>query len=485
MPLPADAERTRLARAAASSLADAQALIRAGRPGDAIPPLERMTATAPGDVGAWVALGVARSMTGDHEGAVDAVSRAVALAPHVAVVNLAHGDVLRMAGQIAATRAAYAAAVALAPDDADALNKLAGSERIDRDYGSARSHLQRALAIAPAHPYAEVNLATLAVEEGALGEGRRRLSNVLRLQHLPRDAAAEASATLAMLDEHLALAPAIARASADGDPAALENALRARAEPSRRDEGWVATFDALIARAVGEAPIDDAFPRGRPASASWSAIEAHHNFRGLGGLEAIPRTIERIASDANDAETRDIRDCAMAIARRERDPVAFADAVAWEAWLRFTHAGLVASRPDYFPGQLKPVNNLLPSHAFRPRPEPLAVAATLRTVVTRIDAALPSGAWRACLRYCAIVEIHPFRDGNGRLARYVLNSTLVGAGRFPSLRPYDDELGLARSIQRARRNDDIRGVAEAAAKGAHYAAELDRKWAERLPMIGA
>jgi hypothetical protein len=45
------------------------------------------------------------------------------------------------------------------------------------------------------------------------------LTNVLRLQHLPRDAAAEASATLAMLDEHLALAPAIARARADGDPA--------------------------------------------------------------------------------------------------------------------------------------------------------------------------------------------------------------------------------------------------------------------------
>ena len=477
MPLPADAERARLARAAATSLAEAQALIRAGRPGDAIAPLERMTAAAPGDAGAWVALGVARSMTGDHAGAVEAAARAVDLAPRVAVVHLAHGDVLRMAGQIAATRVAYAAAVDLAPDNADALNKLAGSERIDRDFVGARAHLQRALAIAPAHPYAEVNLATLAVEEGALGEGRRRLANALRLQHLPRDAAEQASATLAMLDEHRVLAPAIDRACADGHPAALEDALRARAGPLRRDESWVATFDALIARAVGEAPIDDAFPHGRPASADWPAIEAHHNFRGLGGPEAIARTIERIASDADDVETREIRDCANAVARRERDPAAFVDAVAWEAWLRFTHAGLVASRPDYYPGQIKPVNNLLPSHALRPRPEPRAVAGTLRTVMTRIDAALPPGVWRACLRYCAVIEIHPFRDGNGRLARYVLNTTLEGAGRYPSLRPYDDELGLARSIQRARRNDDIRGVAEAAAKGAHYAADLDRQWA--------
>ena len=100
-------------------------------------------------------------------------------------------------------------------------------------------------------------------------------------------------------------------------------------------------------------------------------------------------------------------------------------------------------------------------------------------VMTRIDAALPPGAWRACLRYCAIIEIHPFRDGNGRLARYVLNRTLESAGRFPSLRPDNDELGLARSIQLARRHGDLRGIAEQAAKGAHYGADLDRQWSGR------
>jgi hypothetical protein len=191
----------------------------------------------------------------------------------------------------------------------------------------------------------------------------------------------------------------------------------------------------------------------------------HHNFARLGGLEAIPRTIERIASDANDVETRDIRDCALAIARRERDPVAFADAVAWEAWLRFTHAGMVASRPDYFPGQFKPVNNLLPSNCVQ---APAGAAHGGRYVAHRDDTHRRRAATRrvACVPAVLRDRRDPsVRDGNGRLARYVLNSTLGGRGRFPSLRPYDDELGLARSIQRARRNDDIRGVAEAAAKG--------------------
>ncbi|MFI4924539.1 MAG: tetratricopeptide repeat protein [Vicinamibacteria bacterium] len=479
MPRHADADRTSRARAAATSLADAQALIRAGRPGDAIPSLERMTAATPGDAGAWIALGVAHSMVGEHARAVEAAARGVVLAPRIALVHLAHGDVLRMAGQLGAARNAYAAAVDLAPDNADALNKLAGSERIDRDFDAARAHLLRALAHLPAHPYAQVNLATLAVEEGALDEARRRLTDVLRLSHLPRDAADEASATLAMLDEHVALAPVVARAGADGDPAPLEDALRARGEPARRDERWVAIFDALIARTAGEAPIDGIFPRGRPTSACWSAIEAHHNFRGLGGATALATTIERIASNADEVETREIRDYASVVARSESGPFAFADGAAWEAWLRFTHAGLVASRPAYWPGQLKPVNNLLPSDPQRSRPEPLAVAGTLRTVMTRIDAELPPGAWRACLRYCAIIEIHPFRDGNGRLARYVLNRTLEDAGLFPSLRPDNDELGLARSIQLARRHGDLRGIAEQAAKGAHYAADLDRRWAER------
>ena len=470
MPRHADADR---------SLSDAQALIRAGRPGDAITPLERMTAAAPGNAAAWVALGVARSMVGDHGQAVAAAAHAAELAPRVALVHLAHGDVLRLAGQFAASRNAYAAAVELAPDNADALNKLAGSERIDRDFDAARSHLKRALAVAPAHPYAQVNLATLAVEEGALDEARKRLTHVLRSPGLPRDAADEASATLAMLDEHVALAPAIARARADGDPAVLEQALRARPEPSGRDERWVATFDALIARAAGEAAVDDAFPRGPPTSARWPAIEAHHNFRGLGDAAAIARTIERIASNADDVETREIRDYANVVAGRERVPPAFVDGAAWEAWLRLTHAGLAASRPAYGPGQIKPVNNLLPSDPRRARPAPLEVAGTLRAVMTRIDAALPPGAWRACLRYCAIVEIHPFRDGNGRLARYVLNRTLESAGRFPTLRPDDDRLGLAQSIERVRRHDDIRSVAEKAAAGAHYAADLDRQWSGR------
>jgi Flp pilus assembly protein TadD len=51
-------------------------------------------------------------------------------------------------------RNAFAAAVALAPDNADALNKLAGQRAHRPRFDAARSHLRRALASLPRHPYA-------------------------------------------------------------------------------------------------------------------------------------------------------------------------------------------------------------------------------------------------------------------------------------------------------------------------------------------
>ena len=479
MPRQADVGRGSRGSAAAAALADAQALIRAGRPGDAIAPLERITAESPRDPAAWVALGVARAMLARHAEAVDASTRAVALAPGAPAVQLAHGDVLRVAGRIAASRRAYAAAVELAPNDADALNKLAGIERIERDFDAAQGHLDRAVALAPAHPYVQVNLGTLAVERAHVAEARKRLTAALQLPSLPRDAADEASGTLAMLDEHDALAPAIARARAEGNPAAIEAALRARGEPSRRDERWITAFDEAIARTSREAPVDGAFARGRPASARWPVIEAHHNFRRLGGEDAIARTIDLVASGRADPEVREVRDYADVVAKRDAGTLDFADGVACEAWLRYAHAGMSGSRATYFAGQVKPVNNLLQSDPPVARPAPLDVAGTLRTVMSRIDAGLPPGGWRACLRYCAIIEIHPFRDGNGRLARYLLNRSLEGVGLFPCLRPGNDDADLVARYNLARKDRDFREVAAWFASASHYAADLDRRWSAR------
>ncbi|MEO8485792.1 MAG: tetratricopeptide repeat protein [Betaproteobacteria bacterium] len=457
----------------------AQALIRAGRPGEALPLLERATARDPGMPGAWLALGVVHSLLDQHAQAVLATTRAVLLAPKVAAVQVGHGDVLRRAGQLDAARAAYATGVDLAPDDPDALNKLAGAERMHRDFEAAQAHLARALTIAPSHPYAIVNLGTLAIERQDVDEARQRLEDALRLPGLPADVAEEASSTLAMLDEHRAMQAALDEARQGGEAAPVERALRAHASVQRRNEWILATLAQVTAHAAGEPSIDDRFARGVPSSDAWPAIEAHHNFRALGDASALARTVDQIAHGTEDSTARELIDYANAVRGRHDDVFAPADGIAWEAWLRWTHLRLVGSHPEFWPGQLKPVHNLLPDNPRVPRAAPWEVSGTLRAALTAIDASVPPGAWRACLRYFALIEIHPFHDGNGRLARYVLNSSLVACGLFPVLRPGNRDEEQARWLNAARDTRDLSAVAEWFGRATHYAAALDREWQER------
>ena len=475
MPRHADADLERHA-----ALGRAQALIRAGRPAEAIPLLERTTAGSPAEPAGWVALGVARSLAGDHDRAIEAASRAAALAPRVAAVHLARGDILRMAGEIAGARGAYATAVELAPDDADALNKLAGSERMSREFDAAQRHLARALAVAPSHPYARVNLATLAVERHDVAGARALLADVMRQPGLPADAAAEASTTLAMLDEQVAMQPVLDASVAQRSHVAVDEALRARSGPVPRDDMVVALFDEIAARAARERPIDAGFGQGGPWSGAWPAIEAHHNFRDRGGDDAIAATVALVAQRSQDIAPAVI-DYADAVAERTRGHVALDDAIAWDAWLRFLHARLNRSDAAVWPGHPKPVNNRLTDSPRIPRTPPIEVAGTVRAVMSRIDAALPPGAWRGAVQYLAVIQIHPFADGNGRVARFVLNRALAEAGLHPSVRPGNDDESLTRLVNLSRETRDARPVAEWLARASRDAAELDRTWMGRSP----
>jgi hypothetical protein len=278
-----------------------------------------------------------------------------------------------------------------------------------------------------------------------------------------------------MLDEHAALQATIDAADA---PAPIEAALRARGDARAVDRAMIDALERTIARAAAEPSVDAAFAAGTPASAAWPAIEAHHNFRRLGGRDAIASTVERVRRSDDEASFGEVLAYARAVAA-SRAALAPADGIAWEATLRWLHRRLNRAHPEFWPGQVKPVNNRLPDAPRTPRTAPVEVAGTLRTVLTRIDAAVPPGAWRACLRFVAIIEVHPFYDGNGRLARYVVNRSLEATGRFPSLRPDNDDAALPDKLRAVREHHDVRPLAEWLAAGSHYAAGLDRTWRER------
>jgi hypothetical protein len=98
------------------------------------------------------------------------------------------------------------------------------------------------------------------------------------------------------------------------------------------------------------------------------------------------------------------------------------------AQLRARHADQMAERPEVGPGEFKVQANRAGNTEFV---DPRLVRGTL-IEGSRILPSVPAGTARALLAMFLVSEVHPFTDGNGRLARLVMNAELsvVGACRI-------------------------------------------------------
>jgi hypothetical protein len=85
---------------------------------------------------------------------------------------------------------------------------------------------------------------------------------------------------------------------------------------------------------------------------------------------------------------------------------------------------MLAGRPDKRPGAFKEVPNRAGDTRFV---HPDHVRGTLRRGV-EVAGALSDPFGRAAMLMFVLAEVHPFDDGNGRIARAFMNAELVGAG---------------------------------------------------------
>jgi Fic/DOC family len=99
--------------------------------------------------------------------------------------------------------------------------------------------------------------------------------------------------------------------------------------------------------------------------------------------------------------------------------------------LRDQHAVLLAGRPGANPGQFKTKPSRAGTYDFV---SPIEVEGTLLEGYRRY-AALPEGFPRAVYAVFLVSEVHPFVDGNGRMARVLMNSELSAAGQQRVLVP--------------------------------------------------
>ncbi len=108
-----------------------------------------------------------------------------------------------------------------------------------------------------------------------------------------------------------------------------------------------------------------------------------------------------------------------------------------EDYLRDAHRHVMGGRPEAGPGEYKQQPNRAGSTYFV---HPDLVRGTLREGFEIMDA-LPAGLARAILAMFLVAEVHPFTDGNGRVARLFMNAELssVSLARVVIPPSYRDE----------------------------------------------
>lgn len=99
--------------------------------------------------------------------------------------------------------------------------------------------------------------------------------------------------------------------------------------------------------------------------------------------------------------------------------------------LRKRHALVMAGRPEKNPGCFKEKLNRAGSTVF------VAPELVKGTLIQGFDIlqSLPKGFARACFMMFLASEVHPFSDGNGRLARIMMNAELVASNEFKIMIP--------------------------------------------------
>jgi fido (protein-threonine AMPylation protein) len=137
--------------------------------------------------------------------------------------------------------------------------------------------------------------------------------------------------------------------------------------------------------------------------------------------------------------------------------------------LRSRHATILGGRPDRRPGFFKEAVNRAGDSVFV---LPGLVAGTLRAGWERLSE-LDTAFERAVYMMFLVSEVHPFDDGNGRLARVMMNAELVAGMQSRIIVPTvfrDDYLG---GLRRMTRQDDSSVLIKVLRYAHDYTAQID------------
>jgi hypothetical protein len=234
----------------------------------------------------------------------------------------------------------------------------------------------------------------------------------------------------------------------DADYKANSRILRAHLKGAPYDSEALARFDTLCEELVRLAPS----LRGGAPLGELPFFEAYFsNF--IEGTEFAIADARRIIVEGWDPldrpeDAHDVRCTYTIVSDLDEMHRVADDPDEFTRLLRERHRVLLASRPDKNPGRFKRTDNRAGATTFVATD---LVAGTLHEGFGRLSV-LTDPFQRAVFVMFLIAEVHPFDDGNGRIARVFMNAELAVAGQQRIVIPpvyRDDYLGGLRALSRS------------------------------------
>jgi len=429
---------------------------QSGRHGDAVNAFQQATTLQPDRVEGWVNLGSALLESGRFKPAVAALGKVTELQPTLGIGHMLLGDAFRQLGEMKVALRSYRTAVALQRSPL-ALNKLACALRTDGQGAEAATLYREAIDLDPDFSLARVNLATLRIEAGDF-DGAAAMLVALEDAALPAPEREEALSSQRALSEYFRLRDAIAALPADRAPlraalgqssARVPGVDEAALDKARRYLRWAASLDADASEMAGSPPPP------------WPMIEALFMIP----LIDTPEQYLGIRARLDGGETP-VGDLAESLAMEAAIEAArachqdMADPVLAELHLRHWHALACRDIDGFMPGHFKYTQNWSTRYPTRRRVDPARASGTFRQFAQELYATLAPGLPRAAVAFMGLLDLHPFADGNGRVAMTWLNRELEWAGLMPAL--FRRDLALAGEalmrMDAARGNDGDLGA---------------------------
>lgn len=253
-------------------------------------------------------------------------------------------------------------------------------------------------------------------------------------------------------------------------------ALAARSVGRGFDDDRVRRFDEVAAALMKLEPTDE-LPRSLPgdshdASSSLGFWEAYFSNHIEGTIFAVDQAEHIVATGElpadRPADGHDMLGTYQVVTdpvERKRVP---SDVEDFYDILLSRHATILGGRPDGGPGRWKQIRNQAGSYVFV---DPNLVEGTLAEgLIHRQRLASPFS--RALYMFFLVSEVHPFSDGNGRVARTVMNAELSHAGQSRIVIPIVWRNEYFTSVRQLSREGDVRLYARTLAYAWRWTASM-------------